>query len=60
LPNLKAIAGDLPLLVSVDFASFQTALEKNRLTGGVFYKVQGVPSVDLANRLMEKVRAYST
>jgi hypothetical protein len=60
LPDLKAKAGDLPLLVSVDFAPFQTALEKNRLTGGVFYKVDGVPSVDRANSLMEKVRAYST
>jgi hypothetical protein len=60
LPNLRAVAGNLPLLVSVDFASFQTALENNRLTGGVFYKVQGVPSVGLANRLMEKVRAYRT
>jgi len=58
LPGLKAMAGDLPLLVSVDFAAFQAALEKNLLTGGAFYKVQGVPSVDLANRLMEKVRAY--
>ncbi len=58
LPNLRAVAGDLPLLVSVDFTSFQTALEENRLTGGVFYKVQGVPSVDSANRVMEKVRAY--
>lgn len=60
LPDLKAIAGDLPLLVSVDFTPFQTALEKNRLAGGVFYNVRGVPSVDLANRLMEKVRAYDT
>jgi hypothetical protein len=60
LPDLKSVAGDLPLLVSVDFASFRTALENNRLTGGVFYKVRSVPSVGLANRLMEKVRAYST
>jgi hypothetical protein len=58
LPGLKAIAGDLPLVLSVDFGPFREALEGRRLTGGVFYKVRGVPDADTANRLMEKVRAY--
>jgi len=58
LGDLKALAGDLPLIVAVDFEPFRSALEKHSLTGGVFYQVRGVPDADTANRWMEKVRAY--
>lgn len=58
LPILKPIAGDLPLVLNAEFGAFQLALREHRLTGGVFYKVKGVPDVGSANRLMEEVRAY--
>jgi hypothetical protein len=58
LPGFKPVAGDLPLVLNADFGAFQLALQEHRLTGGVFYKVKGVPDVVTANRLMEKVRAY--
>ncbi len=58
LPQLKSMAGDLPVVVSVDFLRFSRALEKKSLPGGVLYKVQNVPDVDTANRLMDAVRLY--
>jgi hypothetical protein len=58
LPGLKPVAGDLPLVLNAGFPAFQSALQEHRLTGGVFYKVKGVPDISSANRLMEKVRAY--
>jgi len=58
LPALKRCTGDLPLVVQVGFQDFQAALEAHRLTGGVLYKVLGVPDKDAANRTMDVVRAY--
>jgi hypothetical protein len=58
LSRLKTIAGDLPLIVNADFVPFHLAVQEHRLTGGVFYKVKGVPDISSANREMEKVRAY--
>jgi hypothetical protein len=58
IPAFEAVTGDLPLVLNADFGAFQLALQEHRLTGGVFYKVKGVPDVGTANRLMEKVRAY--
>jgi len=58
LGELKAVIGDLPVLVEVDFERFRLALQQHRLVGGVFYHVKQAPSVDAANRCMEQVRAY--
>ena len=58
LPGLKAIAGNLPLIVNADFEPFQLALQRHRLPAGVFYRLRGVPDVISANREMEKVRVY--
>jgi hypothetical protein len=58
LGELKALAGDLPLLVAVDFANFRLALQEHRLVGGVFYQVRGVPDAGTANQWMERVRGY--
>ena len=59
LPQIKRQTGDVPLIVfNVGFEDFQTALQKGRLLGGVFYHVQNVPDVDSANRCMDAVRAY--
>lgn len=58
LGDLKASAGDLPLLVAVDFEPFRAALKEHRLIGGVFYQVRGVPDTDTANEWMEQVRGY--
>ena len=54
----KKRSGDLPLVVGTDYASFQQALERRSLTGGVFYQVSGVPDSDTANRCMDLVRTY--
>jgi hypothetical protein len=58
LPELKARVGDMPLAVGVGFERFRRALESHRLLGGVQYMVWGAPSIDEANRAMDKVRAY--
>ncbi len=58
LDELRTRAGDMPLVMQVDFDAFTDRLNSHNLTGGVFYKVQGVPDVAAANRCMEKVRQY--
>lgn len=58
LPELKALVGNLPLIVATDFAAFREAFQEHRLVGGVFYQVQEAPDIDAANRWMEKVRSY--
>lgn len=60
LPELRARAGDLPLVVRVELEPFREALANRRLCGGVFYQVRGVPDAGTANRLMERIRAYRT
>ncbi len=58
LPQLRARAGDLPLVVHADYPTFLDKLTRHELPGGVFYKVERVPDSDAANRAMESVRAY--
>ena len=58
LATLRARAGDVPLVVQVDYQAFQKRLAEHTLPGGILYKVQNVPTVADANRLMEKVRQY--
>ena len=58
LPEIRQRVGDLPLVVGVEFADFLPALQSQRLSGGVFYRVSDVPDLDAANRAMEQVRAY--
>jgi hypothetical protein len=58
LPKLRRRLGDLPVVVSVEYADFVAALRSRRLEGGVLYKVQHVPDVDSANRTMDQVREY--
>jgi len=58
LKVLKARLSTIPIVVNVGFAEFLQALNSHRLPGGVLYKVQTAPSVDAANRLMERVREY--
>jgi len=55
--NLKARAGDLPLVVNVEYPVFMKRLNAHELPGGVFYKVQHAPA-DSVNRIMERVRRY--
>lgn len=56
--ELKARAGTTPLVIQAGFEPFVQRLRARALPGGVFYKVQGAPDVDTANRLMDEVRAY--
>jgi hypothetical protein len=58
LDQLRARAGDMPLVVQVDHDDFTAKLRAHELPGGVFYQVKRVPDVDAANRRMELVRAY--
>ena len=58
LDDLRTRAGDVPLVVQVDFDVFTESLHRHRLPGGVFYQVQGLPNTDAANRCMDEVRAY--
>ncbi|NUQ65692.1 MAG: hypothetical protein HUU20_24745 [Pirellulales bacterium] len=58
LDSLRARAGDMPLVVEVEYAKFADALLKHRLPGGVLYKVAKTPDIATANRFMETVREY--
>jgi len=60
LESLKQRTGTLPLVVETDYPRFTDKLNKHELSGGVLYKVTGVPDIDAANRVMEHVRAYRT
>ena len=60
LDDLKCRVGDMPLVCPVPFAPFEEALRSERLVGGVFYTVTGVPDTDTANRCMELVRRHRT
>jgi len=57
LDELRRRAGDMPLVVTVDFGTFAAKLERCKLPGGVLYQVQEAPDVEAANRCMEQVRA---
>jgi len=58
LPQLKRRVGDLPLVVGAEYGDFWQALQEQRLVGGVFYRVSGVPDVETANRCMDLVHEY--
>lgn len=58
LDELRSRAGDMPLVVGVEFERFVEKLDRHTLAGGAYYMVEGTPSADEANRLMERVRAY--
>jgi len=56
---MKQVLGDVPLMVSCSMDYFMEHTEDGTLPTNVWYGVGGGPlSVDEANRLMEKVRAY--
>ena len=56
--ELRARAGDTPLVVGAEFKGFVERLDRHDLPGGIFYQVAGAPDADAANRGMEKVRSY--
>ncbi len=58
LAELRARAGDVPLVVSVDYADFVEKLDRHELAGGVLYRVAAVDDVETANACMAKVRSY--
>ncbi len=59
IDQLKARTDGVPLILfTVLYDAFVDRLRRHTLPGGVLYEVQGVPSIDEANRLMEQVRAY--
>jgi hypothetical protein len=58
LEQLQARVGSIPISVFAPYEAFLDRLHRHTLPGSVLYQVQGVPSVDAANRLMEQVRSY--
>lgn len=61
LEEIRAITGDLPLMVECTGPELERGLVEGTLPGGVMYCVlEGVASVREANRLMERVRAYQS
>ncbi|MDP6355584.1 MAG: hypothetical protein QF473_10805 [Planctomycetota bacterium] len=58
LPEMRAIVGDIPIMVSCPLDVFRARLEERSLLPNVWYGVGGALSVEEANRLMEKVRNY--
>jgi hypothetical protein len=58
LERLKACAGDVPLIIEVEFPDFVEAFRQHRLAGGALYKVLHVPDAETANRWMDEVREY--
>jgi hypothetical protein len=58
LGELRARVGHVPLVLSVPYPQFADALDRRALAGGVKYVVTGCPSVDEANRAMDRLRAY--
>ena len=56
--ELRRRAEGMPLVMYAPYAAFQAALEEHSLPGGILYDVTDVPDVDVANRCMERVRAY--
>ncbi|HEY3396713.1 MAG TPA: hypothetical protein VGM19_03540 [Armatimonadota bacterium] len=56
--EIRRRVGNLPLNLDVDYAPFVAALRAQRLTGGVIYRVRGVPDAEIAARTMDLVRAY--
>ena len=54
--QLRKRAGDMPLILYVDYEEFIIALQDNDLAGGILYQVTDVPDVETANRCFEKVR----
>ena len=55
--ELRARAGDVPLIVQAEYEPFRAALAERSLPGGMLYVVAGAPDAAAANRLMEQVRA---
>ena len=58
LPELRAHVENLPLVVHVEYTVFLEKLNKHKLPGGIFYKVQNAPDPDSVNRLMDTIRGY--
>ena len=56
LAELRDKAGAVPLVAGVAYPQFREALAAGTLTGGVLYRVSGVPDVAAANRCMARVR----
>jgi hypothetical protein len=48
----------MPLVLDVPYEPLVARLDRHELAGGVLYRVNNVPDVDEANRLMERVREY--
>lgn len=62
VPDMRRAVGDIPMMVNCASKEFQSRLAARKLMPNVWYTVSadedGGFSVDAANRLMEKVRAY--
>lgn len=58
LQEIRNTVGNIPLVVNARYNDFVSCLEAKRLTGGVLYRISGVPNADTANFLMDRIRKY--
>lgn len=63
LPEMRRAVGDIPIMLNCARGEFQARLAAHKLLPNVWYNVVAADesdyfSIDAANRLMEKVRAY--
>ncbi len=58
LAKLDQMRGSVPLIINVSYPTFAEYLKKHQFITNVFYIVDDVPSISVANHLMGKVRNY--
>lgn len=59
LEAIKTRLRNITPVVSCERDQFVRKLNEESLVGGIYYRVDGLPSIDEANRLMESVRGYT-
>jgi hypothetical protein len=58
--EIRSITKDLPLYISCNYEEFSKSLYNKELPGGIIYQVFDVPSISEGNKLMEKIKSYSS
>ncbi len=58
IDQLKSRVNDVPVSCFAPYEAFVERLKRHALPGGVLYQVQGVPSIDASNRLMDAILDY--
>ncbi|MEI7884460.1 MAG: hypothetical protein WCI30_03820 [Clostridia bacterium] len=59
LQKIHQDRGNVPIFITIPYEEFVKMLTEKVLVGKAMYAVTNVPTVEIANKLMEKVKAYS-